>query len=127
MKTQVFFDGSCPLCVREIGFYRRRRGADAITWTDISGAAEGEVAPGLEKGKAMGRFHVRRPDGRIVSGARAFAAMWRALPGFRLVGRIAGAWPVEPLLEAAYRAFLVVRPTIQRLTPAPRERCPRDA
>ena len=114
-KVTVFFDGGCPLCTREIDFYRKRPGADAVSWVDVS-AAEGEtVAPGLTRNAAMARFHVRRGDGELLSGGAAFAELWRALPGFRAVGRIASVWPLTPLLELAYRAFLPVRPYLQRL------------
>ena len=30
MKLTVFYDGSCPLCTREIAFYRHKDGADQI-------------------------------------------------------------------------------------------------
>ena len=51
----VFYDGACPLCRREIAFYRRRRGAARIRWLDISRAPEGEVAPGLSRCAALAR------------------------------------------------------------------------
>lgn len=35
-KLTVYYDGACPLCRREIEFYRRRRGADAIEWVDAA-------------------------------------------------------------------------------------------
>ena len=60
----VFYDGSCPLCRREIDFYRRRRGAARIDWLDISGLPEGEVAPGLSRCAALderGWYHNRLP------------------------------------------------------------------
>lgn len=28
----VFYDGSCPLCSREIAHYRRLRGAESLKW-----------------------------------------------------------------------------------------------
>ena len=28
----VFYDGACPLCDREISFYKRRRGAEGVRW-----------------------------------------------------------------------------------------------
>lgn len=114
-RVTVFFDGSCPLCTREIDFYRRRAGADAVSWVDVSAVESEAVAPGLTRDAAMARFHVRRGDGALLSGGAAFAELWRALPGFRRIGRIAAIWPLTPLLEVAYRAFLPVRPYLQRL------------
>jgi SAM-dependent methyltransferase len=57
----------------------------------------------------------RTPDGQLVSGARAFAELWAALPGFRLLGRAARTRTALPLLEAGYRGFLRLRPAMQRL------------
>lgn len=114
-KVTVYFDGGCPLCTREIDFYRKRPGADAVSWVDVSAVESDAVAPGLTRNAAMARFHVRRGDGKLISGGAAFAELWRALPGFRAIGRIASVWPLTPLLELAYRAFLPVRPYLQRL------------
>jgi predicted DCC family thiol-disulfide oxidoreductase YuxK len=111
----VFYDGSCPLCTREIGFYRRRQGADAVAWVDVSTAAQADVAPGLSCSAAMARFHVQRPDGALVSGGRAFAELWAVLPAFAWAGRLFRSGPLGALLDLAYRAFLPLRPRLQRL------------
>jgi hypothetical protein len=51
----------------------------------------------------------------ILSGAAAFAAMWRAVPLLRPLG-LAAQWPWVPaLLEHGYVAFLRVRPMLQRI------------
>ena len=50
-----------------------------------------------------------------VSGAAAFAAMWRAIPVLRPVGLMARSPPVLWVLERAYRAFLLIRPRLQAL------------
>lgn len=106
----VYFDGGCPLCVREIDFYRRRKGADRIGWIDLSTFDSLEVVPGLSKADALARFHVRTQAGRILSGARAFAELWTALPSTRLLGRIVAAPGLVQLSEILYRLFLKVRP-----------------
>ncbi len=111
----VYFDGACPLCRREIGFYRRRRGAERIRWVDVGRSACEVVDDDLCRREALSRFHVRLADGRLVSGARAFAELWSQLPGWRALGRCARLPAVTPLLEAAYRAFLRVRPVLQTL------------
>ncbi|MCR9130560.1 MAG: DUF393 domain-containing protein [Alphaproteobacteria bacterium] len=108
---EVFFDGSCPLCRAEIGLYRKS-GSDA-QFTDIS---QEDAAPPQEisRAEAMGRFHVRRSDGRLVSGAAAFAELWKATPGWRWLGHIAALPPFVWIGEGLYRLFLLIRPTIQR-------------
>jgi predicted DCC family thiol-disulfide oxidoreductase YuxK len=111
----VFYDGSCPLCAREIGFYRRRKGAERIDWRDISCSGEQEVAPGLSKDIALARFHVRSADGHLASGGEAFARLWTALPPFRLAGCILQRRPFVWCLNAAYDAFLKIRPCLQSL------------
>lgn len=113
-SVTVYYDGDCPLCLREIGFYRRRRGAHNINWEDVS-ASGGERCE-LETCDLLARFHVRSADGTLYSGARAFAEMWIALPAFRWVGLIAKTPPLVWGLEALYRAFLMVRPALQNLT-----------
>lgn len=113
-KTTVYFDGSCPLCATEMRYYTSRTGSAALRLVDVSkdGADPG---PDLDRRDAMRRIHVRRPDGSLVSGAAAFASLWEALPGWNRAGRAARAWPLAPILEAAYRVFLPIRPALSRL------------
>ncbi len=114
----VYYDGACPLCRREIGYYRRQRGAEGIEWRDVSATEGGEVATDLPRAKALARFHVRLPDGSLASGGRAFAELWAALPRFRRLGVVGLSRPMRPLLELAYRAFLTLRPGFQRAAAA---------
>ena len=114
MTLTIYFDGQCPLCVREIAFYRKLRGADQIEWIDIARGTGLEVAPGLSRCDAKRRFHLRDEHGRIFSGARAFAKLWSAIPSFRLLGQIAQLPPFVWVLEVLYRFFLVGRPALQK-------------
>ena len=110
----VFFDGACPLCRREIAFYRTRRGADRLHWVDVSECAAEWVAPDLTREAARRRFHVMHADGRVVSGARAFVDLWSGLPAFALLGRLGRRALPAALLEVCYRLFLRLRPWLQR-------------
>jgi predicted DCC family thiol-disulfide oxidoreductase YuxK len=105
----LYYDGGCPVCTREIGFYQRRRGAERIRWVNLSQCEDSDLGADLSRDDAYVRLHARRPDGQLVSGARAFAAMWQALPAFHLAGRIAALPGMVQTLEWAYRGFLKVR------------------
>ena len=114
-QITVFYDGSCPLCPREIAVYRRCKGAQDIRWTDISRVEEAEVAPGVSKSEALARFHVIDEKGQVRSGAAAFAVIWRSLPSFRALARLQRMKGVMAVLELAYLAFLKLRPVLQSI------------
>ena len=106
---QVYYDGGCPVCSREIAFYKARPGTDGFVWVDVSQAQGGDLGHDLDRDAAMARMHVRRPDGVLVSGAAAFAQMWQRMPGFRWLGRLLDIPPIGTIAELAYRGFLLVR------------------
>lgn len=111
----VYYDGACPLCRREISFYRRRKGAEAVSWVDVAeDDAPKDLGPGLDAETAMARFHVRDVDGRLYSGAAGFAALWSTLPQWRSLGRLAASPLIGWALERAYTGFLKMRPWLQR-------------
>ncbi|MEP7182461.1 MAG: DUF393 domain-containing protein [Betaproteobacteria bacterium] len=105
----VYFDGGCPVCRREIAHYRRLRGADAIAWIDASSCDETALGAGLDRSLVLSRFHVREADGTLASGAAAFVAIWRRLPAFAWLAKLAGSRPMLTLLDAGYAVFLQVR------------------
>jgi len=109
-ETAVYFDGGCPICSREIGFYQRQRGADAIAWVDITRCDDAALPTGVSRSAAMARFHVTTPNG-IKDGAAGFLALWRELPRFRLIAQLLSNPPLPWLLERGYRLFLRIRPT----------------
>ena len=118
-RLTVFYDGSCPLCRREIGFYRKRDGAESIEWFDLCESNADPVEGRLSRDAALRRFHVLGSDGTLASGAKGFAMLWSELPGFAPIGRLAGYPVIRDILELVYRLFLKVRPRLQRLVDRP--------
>ena len=110
-KVEVWFDGDCPLCRREIALMRRLDRRGAIVFTDV---ATGQGSCPIDRAALLARFHARE-DGRIVSGAEAFAAMWRAIPLLAPLGRMARNAVVLGVMERLYLGFLKVRPAVQRI------------
>ena len=112
-SLKVFYDGACPLCAREIAHYQALAPLCRMEWVDVSSLPEGAVARGLTRAEALARMHVVAPDGSVISGARAFIAMWERLPGWRWLARLAAIPPIPSVLEWLYRGFLRLRPALQ--------------
>jgi len=114
-RLTIWFDGACPLCRREIALMRRLDHRGRIDFVDVSTAHDGGCP--IDRADLLARFHALE-DGRLLSGAAAFAAMWRAVPLLRPLGLLARNRLALALLERAYKAFLRVRPRLQRLARA---------
>jgi predicted DCC family thiol-disulfide oxidoreductase YuxK len=111
IRLDVWYDGDCPLCVREIALMRRLDRRGRIAFHDV---ANGQGVCPIDRAELLARFHARE-DGRLLSGAEAFAAMWRAVPLLRPLGLAARNAKVLAVLERLYVAFLRVRPGLQKL------------
>jgi predicted DCC family thiol-disulfide oxidoreductase YuxK len=110
--VRVWYDGACPLCLREIALMRRLDKRGAITFVDV--AVGSDPSCPVDRATLLARFHAEE-DGVVHSGAAAFAAMWRAIPLLRPLGLAARNRLVLRVLEAAYLRFLKLRPRLQRL------------
>lgn len=111
-EVKVWYDGACPLCLREIGVMRRLDRKGAIAFVDVSQSADPSCP--VDQSDLLARFHAQE-NGEVVSGAAAFAAMWRAIPVLRPLGLLARNRLILGLLERAYIQFLKVRPRLQKL------------
>lgn len=113
-EITVFYDGACPLCIREIGLLRRLAPQDAICFEDVS-PPDASPSCDISRSRLMARFHARLPDGAVVEGAQAFTEAWSRvawLTWLRPLGRnCASRW----FLNRLYDGFLKVRPGLQWL------------
>ena len=110
-QVTVWYDGDCPLCRNEIAILRSLDRAGRIAFVDLS---VGLPCP-IDRMAMKMRFHAQEPAGPLLSGAEAFAAMWRAVTPLAPFGRMARAPRLLKLLEALYVRFLKVRPVLQAL------------
>lgn len=109
--VSVYYDGSCPLCRREISFYGKCRGAESVDFVDVSQPRN--LPSDLSRADSMARFHVRDARGRLVDGGQAFAELWKQLPAFRWLGLFFSFPAARWVLTLGYDAFLPFRPRIQ--------------
>ena len=101
----VFYDGGCPLCRREIAHYQRIDSERRIQWADIQQEADTLRSLGLSWEQAMQRMHVRDSDGQMVSGAAAFAVLWRQFPRYRFLAGLVSLPGIHWVAEQVYTVF----------------------
>jgi predicted DCC family thiol-disulfide oxidoreductase YuxK len=101
----VLFDGSCPMCSREIAYYRRQAASEKLLWIDISREPDTESRFGVSHSDAMQRFHLRDSAGKWQTGAWAFAELWSHFPGWRILSGILRRGRLLPLTDRVYDRF----------------------
>lgn len=101
---EVFYDGECPLCRREISWLRRLDRRGRLRFSDIAASGFSAHALGFSPEDLMAEIHGRFPDGRIVRGVEVFRQLYAAVGFGPLVflTRLAG---VRQLLDVGYRLF----------------------
>lgn len=94
-QIEVFFDGDCPLCKREISWVRSRARDGQILFTDISHPDfDAEAATGKTYYELMARLHARTADGEWITGIEVTRRMFEAIGYGWLV------WPTRwPILR----------------------------
>lgn len=79
-KTEVLYNGECPVCSREVNHYAKLSADQAlpIRYDDLNNTERLKVW-GITPDAAARRLHVRK-DGEVTSGIPAFIILWREIP-----------------------------------------------
>lgn len=101
---EVFHDGDCPLCAREIRFLRRLDRRGRIRFTDIAAADFDAASVGLTWEALMLRIHGRLPDGTIIEGVEVFRRLYAAV-GFSALVAVTRLPGISHLLDIGYQRF----------------------
>lgn len=104
-QLKMLFDGTCPLCRREVRMLRHLdRGRMRLTFEDISAANFDPSRYSVSKDALMAEIHGVLPDGTLVRGMEVFRRAYAAVGMGWLLAPTA--WPVlRPLCDRFYRIF----------------------
>jgi predicted DCC family thiol-disulfide oxidoreductase YuxK len=108
-KLRVYYNSRCPVCDAGIRHQRRRMdsvgAAGAAEWRDINDEPNALRFCGAEINDVRRKLYVLDDAGNVDIGAAAFAALWRATPGQRWLGRLLSLPPMAALARWSYDAF----------------------
>jgi predicted DCC family thiol-disulfide oxidoreductase YuxK len=102
--VEVFHDGACPLCAREIRVLRNLDRRGRIRFVDIAAEGFDAASVGLPRETLMDRIHGRLPDGTLIEGVEVFRRLYAAV-GFGPLVALTRLPGVRQLLDVAYHAF----------------------
>jgi len=101
---EVFYDGACPLCLREIRMLRGRDRRRRIRFVDIAANGFDAASVGLTWQTLMDRIHGRLPDGTLIQGVEVFRRLYAAV-GFGPLVALTRLPGIAQLLDVAYDLF----------------------
>ena len=101
---RVFYDGACPLCLREVRMLRRLDRSRRIDFVDIAAAEYDAAFYDLPYDRAMARIHAVTPAGEMLTGVEVFRRLYAAVGLGWLVAPTR--WPLlRGLADRAYELF----------------------
>ena len=107
-RVEVFYDGDCPLCLKEISMLRWMDRKARIRFTDIAKPEFDASEIGKTFEDVMRSIHGRLPDGTILEGADVFRHLYSAV-GLGPVVFLTKLPLLKQLCDAMYRVFAKYR------------------
>lgn len=103
-KITVYYDGACPVCVRDRQHYELIAGknADQVCWLDITGKESQLRNLGIDPKKALSELHVSDEGGRVVSELDAYILLMAKVPLLKPVAWLIGLPLIRPILAKIY-------------------------
>ena len=112
----VYFDGHCPLCVREIRWLRKRNTEGRISFEDYNHpGCDAEARFGLKREDLHRAMHGVLPSGEVLRGMAAFRVIYKTL-GLGWVLSWTGLPIIRWVFDGLYWCFARIRPIFGRLS-----------
>ena len=103
-QVTVYYDGSCPGCVRDRRRYEKLAGQQVglTRWVDITGREAMLKAEGVDPARAIRELHVKDGSGRIYRELDAYILLMQRTRWLRPAAAIIGLPLIKPLLARIY-------------------------
>ena len=121
VKLTIFFDGGCPLCIREVDFLQSRNQKGYLRFIDIN-SSDFSVDPKytFTYKQAMVRIHALKSDGSVIKDIKVFQEAYNLI-GLGWIYAPTKILIFDKFIEftygvwAKYRLKLTFRPSLDKL------------
>ena len=110
-KITVFYDGACPVCVRDRRWYEKLEGQteDSVEWLDITGRDEQLREHGIEPNQALRELHVKDSQGQVHREMAAYILLMARVPLLKPIAWLIGLPVIRPTLAWLYHRWVTRR------------------
>ena len=103
-KITVFYDGACPVCVRDRRWYEKLEGQTeaSVEWLDITGRDEQLREQGIDPNQALRELHVKDSRGQVHREMAAYILHMARVPLLKPIAWLIGLPVIRPTLAWLY-------------------------
>ncbi len=102
---EVYYDGICKICSKEINHYKKIAPPATFQWIDIARNGDALKNYNIKQETALKHLHVKDRAGKFHIGVDAFQIMWQHLPNWRILAQVLKFPPVKFLAKILYNSF----------------------
>ena len=108
-SAKIYYDGNCPICSKEISFYKKNISNKSFDWININNCLLSDYEANLDFQKTKERFHIITLENEVLIGVDAFIYLWKHIPKLRYFSFIAKFPGIYHILFFFYEIFLFFR------------------
>ncbi|AZT84780.1 DUF393 domain-containing protein [Marinobacter sp. NP-4(2019)] len=110
-KLVVFYDGSCPACIKDRRWYEKLAGktGESVEWLDITGRDDELRREGIDPDKALRELHVKDNEGRVHREMDAYILLMSRVPVLKPLAWLIGLPLIRPALAWLYHRWVAKR------------------
>lgn len=105
IMIKVFYDDRCPLCRREIEYYKKQTPDNIIDWLGISQNTNTLEKYGISYIDSLKILHAINANKKMVYGVDAFILIWQQLRGWRWLAKFVQLPIVYQMTNGIYKIF----------------------
>tara|TARA_R110002096_G_C14661614_1_gene728112 strand:- start:33555 stop:33932 length:378 start_codon:yes stop_codon:yes gene_type:complete len=102
---KVFYDDRCPLCSKEIDYYKRIAPSTVIVWCGISQHISVLEKNDISYLESLKILHVINTEGKLYRGVDAFILIWQHIIGWRWFAKVVKLPLIYHVSKALYSIF----------------------
>ncbi len=113
-QLTVYYDEMCALCAKEIHHYQKQTGSEKINFVDITAANFDAAKENVDPFLVHKIMHSKTNDGTLHTKINAFIEIWKILPKYHWLAKLAEKKSIKKLMDAGYFIFAELRPYLPK-------------